>query len=93
MPLLSNDQLIHAMQHLPDWHLHNGALSKEFIFADFKTAFAFMTEVAAIAEEMNHHPDWTNSYNKLKITLITHDKGGLTARDTNLASAIEKLPR
>jgi 4a-hydroxytetrahydrobiopterin dehydratase len=93
MQLLNNDQLVHAMHELPDWHLHNGAIAKEFLFADFKEAFSFMEKVAEIAENMSHHPDWSNSYNKLRISLMTHDKGGLTKRDTDLAAAIEKLPR
>lgn len=91
MHVLNNDQLIHAMRELPDWHLHEGAIAKEFAFADFSAAFAFMTRVAMAAEKMDHHPDWSNSYNKVRISLKTHDKGGLTAHDTELALAIEKI--
>lgn len=91
MQLLNNEQMVHALQHLPDWHLHNGAIAKEFLFADFSAAFAFMTRVALIAEKMDHHPDWSNTYNRVRISLMTHDKGGLTKRDTDLALEIEKL--
>lgn len=91
MQLLNNDQMVHALKHLPDWHLHEGALSKEFVFKDFSEAFAFMTRVAMIAEKLDHHPDWNNTYNRVRISLMSHDKGGLTTRDTELAAAIENL--
>jgi 4a-hydroxytetrahydrobiopterin dehydratase len=91
MHLLSNDELVHAMQQLPDWHLHQGALAKEFVFADFSEAFGFMTRVAMIAEKLDHHPDWSNTYNRVHLSLMTHDKGGLTKKDTQMALEIEKL--
>lgn len=91
MHLLNNEQMISALQHLPDWHLHNGELTKTFTFPDFNAAFAFMTRVAMVAEKLDHHPDWSNSYNIVKIALISHDKGGLTERDIKLATAVEKL--
>jgi 4a-hydroxytetrahydrobiopterin dehydratase len=91
MRLLNNDELIHALKQLPDWHLHEGAIAKEFTFADFSAAFAFMTRVALAAEKMDHHPDWSNSYSKVRISLKTHDKGGLTELDVKLAGAIEEL--
>jgi len=93
MQLLSNGELVQALQHLPDWHVHEGALSKEFVFADFSAAFAFMTRVAFVAEKMNHHPDWSNTYNRVSISLITHDKGGLTKLDREFALEVEKLIR
>jgi 4a-hydroxytetrahydrobiopterin dehydratase len=91
MHLLSNDELVHVLQQLPDWHLHHGALAKEFVFADFSEAFGFMTRVAMIAERLDHHPDWNNTYNRVHITLMTHDKGGLTKKDAEMALAIERL--
>lgn len=91
MRLLNNDEMIHALKQLPDWHLHEGAIQKEFVFRDFSEAFAFMTRVAFIAEKMDHHPDWNNTYNRVHISLMTHDKGGLTTHDVELACAIEKL--
>jgi 4a-hydroxytetrahydrobiopterin dehydratase len=61
------------------------AISREFVFADFNRAFAFMTQVALAAEKADHHPEWSNVYNKVRITLTTHDAGGLTQKDLDLA--------
>lgn len=91
MHQLSNDQMVHALKKLKHWHLHEGALKKEFLFPDFSTAFAFMTRVALLAEKMNHHPDWSNSSNSVHISLMSHDKDGVTERDTRFAEEIEKL--
>jgi 4a-hydroxytetrahydrobiopterin dehydratase len=74
-----------------DWETRDGALHREFRFADFRQAFAFMTAVAAIAERMNHHPDWCNSYDRVTIRLTSHDTGGITERDYALAAEISKL--
>lgn len=68
-----------------------GAITRVFKFADFSAAFAFMARVALLAEKAGHHPDWSNSYNKVTIGLTTHDAGGLSARDIALAQAIDKL--
>jgi 4a-hydroxytetrahydrobiopterin dehydratase len=62
-----------------------GAITREFTFADFAQAFAFMTQVALIAEKHSHHPEWFNVYNRVSITLTTHDVGGLSQRDIDLA--------
>uniref|UniRef100_A0A8C9NQF9 Pterin-4-alpha-carbinolamine dehydratase n=1 Tax=Serinus canaria TaxID=9135 RepID=A0A8C9NQF9_SERCA len=67
------------------------AIFKEFHFKDFNRAFGFMTRVALQAEKLDHHPEWFNVYNKVHITLSTHDCGGLSERDINLASFIEQL--
>lgn len=67
------------------------AIRRGFAFADFSEAFAFMTRVALLAEKADHHPDWSNSWNKVEITLTSHDAGGLTQRDAKLARAIEGL--
>ena len=70
----------------------NSALVAAFQFKNFKEAFAFMTEVAAIAESMNHHPEWSNVYNRVEITLRTHDDGNIvTEKDFLLATAIEQI--
>lgn len=76
---------------LPGWKHDSGrdAIQREFVFADFTQAFAFMTEIAIIAEKSNHHPEWFNVYNKVAVTLTTHDAGGLTQRDVELAQAME----
>ncbi|MCU0415569.1 MAG: 4a-hydroxytetrahydrobiopterin dehydratase [Cytophagaceae bacterium] len=74
------------------WAEQNNRLIKEFQFIDFKSAFDFMTKVAAISEAMNHHPYWSNAYNKVRIELNTHDVGGkVTDKDKTLAAAIDQL--
>ena len=75
------------------WHVsteRGGTASREFIFADFAQAFAFMTRVAMLAEQCNHHPEWHNVYNRVSITLTTHDAGGLTQKDIDMAQAIDQ---
>jgi len=67
------------------------AIEKSFAFADFKEAFAFMTRAALKAEEMNHHPEWSNVYNRVQVTLSTHDAGGLSDRDIALAEYIDAI--
>ena len=69
------------------------ALRRELRFKDFSAAFAFMTRVAMAAEALNHHPEWSNVYNKVSITLTTHDAGGLTDRDVELAKAVDAFAR
>lgn len=74
------------------WKEENNALVKEFKFQDFKEAFAFMSRVAEAAEELQHHPDWNNVYNKVVIKLSTHDAGNkITEKDIKLAEAIDRL--
>lgn len=74
------------------WKEENNKLSKSFTFKNFSEAFAFMTRVALAAEKMNHHPDWSNVYNKVEINLNTHDAGDIvTDRDRKLAAEIDKL--
>ena len=76
---------------LPHWRPVEGQLRRSFKFKDFSAAWAFMTRVALLAETQDHHPDWSNAYNKVQIALTTHDAGGLTARDVTLAQAINAL--
>lgn len=74
------------------WTKQNNTLYRSFAFRDFKEAFVFMTQVAALAEQQNHHPTWSNTYNKVEIWLSTHDAGDVvTAKDEALADAIDKL--
>jgi 4a-hydroxytetrahydrobiopterin dehydratase len=74
------------------WTERDGALHREFEFADFPEAFAFMTRVALLAERADHHPDWSNSWNRVSISLTTHDAGNVvTASDRELAAAIDEL--
>lgn len=82
-----------GLKTLPDWHLCEGreAITKSFRFKDFTQAFGFMTQVALVAEKMNHHPEWSNVYRSVDITLSTHDVGGLSALDLKLAEAINRI--
>jgi 4a-hydroxytetrahydrobiopterin dehydratase len=74
------------------WKEENNRLTKTFVFADFTEAFAFMTKVAIVAEKMNHHPTWTNTWNKVSFELSTHDAGNtVTDLDRTLSNAIDKL--
>ena len=87
---------IDALEKLPLWSdLPGGrdAISRTFVFADFNAAFAFMTRVALKAERMDHHPEWTNVWNRVEILLSTHDADGLSERDLRLATAIDALLR
>ena len=74
-----------------DWKYNDNGIEKEFQFLNFVKAFEFMTQVAVVAEEQKHHPEWTNVYNKLQVRLTTHDLGGVTDKDFDLALAIEQL--
>ena len=82
-----------ALGALPGWTLADDGLSivRQFAFADFAEAFAFMTRVAAAAEAADHHPDWHNVWNRVDITLTTHEAGGLTTRDLDLARVVDGL--
>ena len=85
------DEIKNALADLPGWELEDDGIIKAFEFDDFKQAWAFMSKVAEAAEAMDHHPEWTNVYNKVLIRLSTHDAGGLTQRDFKLAAAIEAV--
>lgn len=78
---------------LPQWQMAEGrdAITRRFRFADFSAAFGFMARVALLAEKQDHHPEWSNVWNRVEITLTTHDAGGLSARDVALAQAIDAL--
>jgi 4a-hydroxytetrahydrobiopterin dehydratase len=88
---LSTDERAALASTLPDWTLEADALARTFRFADFSAAFAFMTRVALLAEKADHHPEWSNVWNRVDVRLTTHDAGGLTARDVALARAIDAL--
>ncbi|MEN3110033.1 4a-hydroxytetrahydrobiopterin dehydratase [Uliginosibacterium paludis] len=75
------------------WQLQDGRLLQHYRFRDFRQAFAFMTRVAHVAEAMDHHPDWSNVYNRVSVTLFTHDAGGITTLDFELAAAMESAAR
>ena len=78
---------------LPNWQLVAGTLHRDLVFADFVEAFGFMTKVALIAEAMDHHPQWSNVWNRVSIDLITHDTGCLSNLDVQLAQRIDGLTR
>ena len=88
--LLNQMQIDEMMSSLPHWQIDDKrrTISTVLKFADFKQAFAFMTEIAIYAESIDHHPDWSNSYHRLSISLTTHDVKGLTILDEQLANAI-----
>ena len=74
-----------------DWHLDDGKLHRVFLFSDFVEAFGFMTRAAIHAEKMNHHPEWSNVYRKVEVFLVTHEAGGITQRDFELAAIMDSL--
>jgi 4a-hydroxytetrahydrobiopterin dehydratase len=78
---------------LPQWRMVAGrdAIQRDFAFADFSEAWGFMARVALLAEKQDHHPEWSNVWNRVSITLATHDAGGLSLRDIKLAQAIDAL--
>ena len=84
-------QITSALSGLRGWARAGGAISKSFTFANFNEAWGFMCRVALLAEKADHHPEWRNVWNKVEITLTTHDVGGLSDRDLALAKAIEEL--
>ena len=88
---LNEDERAAALDALDEWDYDEArdALTRQFVFADFVTAFGFMTRVALLAEKADHHPEWSNVYNRVDILLTTHDAGGLSARDVAMAKAIE----
>jgi 4a-hydroxytetrahydrobiopterin dehydratase len=90
---LTEDQRTAALTELGEWALarEGKAIERTFRFADFSEAFAFMTRVALLAEKADHHPEWFNVYNRVEITLTTHDAGGLSQRDVAMATAIDAL--
>jgi 4a-hydroxytetrahydrobiopterin dehydratase len=77
--------------HFPDWYYHKDAIHAEFEFDNFKDCFSAMSRIAFECEALNHHPDWSNVYNVLKISLSTHDVGGVSEKDFKLAAAIEAI--
>jgi 4a-hydroxytetrahydrobiopterin dehydratase len=80
-------------QRLPRWQMvkDRDAIRRSFVFKDFNEAFGFMARAALLAEQMNHHPEWTNVWNKVEVTLATHDAGGLTELDLKLAEAMDRI--
>ena len=89
---LHADEIQNHLAELPGWQVQNGKLHAEFAFADFVAAFAFMTKVAFAAEVAQHHPEWSNVYNRVTIDLVTHDAGNaISHKDVELARTINQL--
>jgi len=88
---LSDTEIAERLQGLPGWQYRAGKLHREYVFPDFAVAFAFMAGAAAFAQELNHHPDWSNVWNRVTIDLHTHDTGGVTEYDFELARRMEQL--
>ena len=88
---LPRAEIENELKDLPGWAIVEGKLHKEFQFDDFIHAFGFMTRAALHIEKMNHHPEWLNVYNKLSVDLTTHDAGGITENDINLAKTLNSL--
>lgn len=90
---LSEEERDSWLRALPKWSLcrDGAAIKRKFEFSDFSEAFSFMTRVAMIAETRDHHPEWFNVYNRVEITLTTHDAGGLSLRDVKMARKIDAL--
>ena len=91
MMRLSQEDINEELKNLPGWSVVNEKLHKEFQFESFNQAFGFMTRAAMEIEKMNHHPEWFNVYNKITVELTTHDAGGITKNDVNLAKILNSL--
>jgi 4a-hydroxytetrahydrobiopterin dehydratase len=91
MALLTEAERSAALAALPGWRYDEAerAIRSDYVFADFGEAFAFMTRCAIAAEKADHHPDWSNGWNKVAVALSTHSAGGVTARDIDLAKAMD----
>src|ERR671931_2668946 len=88
---LSEQEIQNELNKLQGWTIVNGKLNRRFEFNSFVDAFSFMTKVALSAEKINHHPEWFNVYNRIKIELVTHDVNGISNYDFKLARIIDKL--
>jgi 4a-hydroxytetrahydrobiopterin dehydratase len=91
MMRLSSESIDTELKNLKGWTVVNNKMHKEFEFEDFNQAFGFMTRAAMHIEKMNHHPEWFNVYNKIIVDLTTHDAGGITQNDINLAKILNSL--
>lgn len=91
MKKYTESEILAKLQGFPTWQLESGSLSKTFLFKDFSEAFAFMSRVALVAEALNHHPDWSNGYNRVSIRLSTHDAGGITDLDFAFVAKLERF--
>ena len=93
MQKLTDAKLQDALTALPEWRIVKGKLHREYKFADFVHAFGFMATAALAIEKMNHHPEWFNVYNQVRVDLTTHDAGGITAKDVKLAGLLDRTAK
>ncbi|MEL7023024.1 MAG: 4a-hydroxytetrahydrobiopterin dehydratase [Pseudomonadota bacterium] len=91
MSAMDDQEIMNATAALDGWRIESGKLAKTFKFPDFVAAFGFMSKVALVAEKMDHHPEWFNVYNTVRVELTTHDAGGITAKDFELAGAMDRF--
>ncbi|MFZ0746656.1 MAG: 4a-hydroxytetrahydrobiopterin dehydratase [Terracidiphilus sp.] len=91
MSKLSDQQIASHLSTLPAWQVEAGELTRTFAFKDFRAALAFVNQVGELAESAGHHPDIDIRYNRVRLALVTHDAGGLTTKDFDLAGAVNKL--
>jgi 4a-hydroxytetrahydrobiopterin dehydratase len=92
-PVLSSDELHAALQKLDGWSVKDGKLHRQYQFPSFVEAFGFMSSLALVSESTGHHPEWFNVYNRVTIDLITHDSGGITQKDIDLARKANQLAK
>ncbi|MCP8940149.1 4a-hydroxytetrahydrobiopterin dehydratase [Alsobacter sp. SYSU M60028] len=90
---MTRDEIREALTRLPGWTMDEArdAITRRFVFADFSEAFGFMARVALVAEAMDHHPEWSNVYRTVDVTLTSHDANGVTRRDLDLARAMDRI--
>ncbi len=88
---LSEQEIAAGLKTLPGWRVAGGKLHRDFQFADFSEAFGFMARAALASEALNHHPDWSNVWNRVTVDLHTHDAGGITSRDFDLAGRLNAI--
>ena len=91
MSPLSEQQVASQLKNLPDWRIESGELARTFTFKDFVASLAFVNKVGEAAEKAGHHPDIDIRYNRVRLALVTHDAGGLTTKDFDLAAVVDKL--
>ena len=91
MPPLSDHDIRSRLVSVPDWQVESGELVRTFLFKDFRGSLAFVNKVGDLAEEAGHHPDIDIRYDKVRLALVTHDAGGITAKDFDLAAAADKF--
>ncbi len=91
MPPLTDHEIKSRLVTVPDWQIESGELVRTFLFKDFRASLAFVNKVGDIAENAGHHPDIDIRYNKVRLALVTHDAGGITQKDFDLAAAADKI--